>query len=104
MLIENTNEDEQYKNGFTCGYEWLSFGRWNFLHPSATYTYPSGHKLHGYIPGGPCFFSRYETYDPKYKAEAIKIDVCRRAWRNGWIDGINAYVLLHNLDYPQVEK
>lgn len=73
-MIMNTGYTDGYKDGYT----WLTRGK-NFLHPSAP---------KGYIPGGPsAIFYNYEY---------------RKAWHEGWIAGINAYVKDNALDYPAV--
>ncbi len=86
-----TKEDPQYRSiesyyseGFDCGYKWLRMGI-QFLHPLSP---------RGYTPGGPIVWAhRYENGEDKKRKDA---------WRTGWKDGINTYVLEHNLSYPQI--
>jgi len=106
MFVDETTESLEYAKGFDCGYKWLASGRWNFLHPSASYTYPNGRKIYGYIPGGPSYFIRASVndrdYSKKLREETSMKNTLAKAWCNGWIDGINKYVRTNNLSYPQV--
>lgn len=102
MLVDETTEEQEYKEGYKCGYEWLSSGRWNFLHPYGIYTYPDGHKIHGYVPGGPHYITRAVYGSKEYPAQNNMVSKLHKAWHNGWIDGINKYVKENNLPYAQV--
>jgi hypothetical protein len=81
-----------YKEGYDCGYAWLTRGA-NFLHPSESVTRPSGIIQRGYIPGGPSTSVLGDDGHAKVKA-----------WRNGWVDGLNAYVTKHKLAFPLLNQ
>jgi hypothetical protein len=103
MFVEDTTVEQMYNAGYTVGYEWLTKG-WNFIHPKGSYTYPNGRTIYGYIPGGPTFFIRAEQHAKEYPALRTKEYNLHKAWRDGYIDGINAYVMKHKLNYPQLVK
>lgn len=96
---------EDYIEGYEVGYTWLARGLWNFIHPTATVTYNNGRStLRGYIPGGPSYFHKYDRYrNPKeYERESTLNNHRHKRWIQGYKDGINYYVRLHNLPYPQI--
>lgn len=87
------SKSEAYKRGYKIGYEWLTKGN-NFRHPNS-------HG--GYIPGGPLV--SVAPYDkPEQKERAKKSVQDNKDWRNGWVDGINAYVKNHGLSYSEVTE
>jgi len=100
----DTLTTDDYIAGYECGYTWLAEGRWNFLHPTATYTYPNGRVLRGYIPGGPTYFNKYDRYRDveEYKNQNILNKHRSDRWHQGYVDGINTYVRDNNLHYPQI--
>jgi len=76
--------DSYYKDGYAVGYGWLKSGA-NFKHPNT----PGG-----YIPGGPIIWQHRYGFKGAYDRT--------KAWKNGFIDGINAYVKKYNLPYTTV--
>lgn len=102
MFVDETTEETEYKDGYEVGYAHLSYGRWNFLHPYGQYIYPSGRILHGYIPGGPTYFTRVNTWQKGYEEQNHISYKLNQAWIKGWIDGINKYTKENNLPYAQV--
>lgn len=102
MFVDETTEEQEYKKGYDRGYTWLAMGLWNFLHPYGSFTYPDGHTIKGYIPGGPSFSCRARYGSIEYTNQNKLAHNLNKAWRNGWIDGINKYVFEHHLDYQQI--
>lgn len=102
-MIDPNKADMGYKDGYTNGYNYLAQDRWNFLHPNGSYTYPDGHTIYGYIPGGPYVFTARSTDAEKWKAVARMSKKYHDDWLLGWVDGINKYVEDNKLDYPKVE-
>lgn len=89
-----------FEGGYKTGCDWLAKGRWNFVHPLSFFTYDDGTKLYGYIPGGSQTYTKlnpdsnvYDTFPKEFN----------KAWRIGYIKGINQYVLDNNLNYPQID-
>ena len=96
---------QDYIDGYETGYDWLAHGLWNFIHPTETYHYNDGRSvLRGYIPGGPAYWNNYDRWrNPKEYARQNTLNShAGKRWRQGFIDGINYYVRLHNLPYPQI--
>ena len=95
MFVTDTSKQKQYHDGYNNGYNWLAEKRWNFVHPS---------QEHGYVPGGAQFYTRANFNEPGYRTELALTYEYNKAWRNGWIDGINQYVRDNDLDFPMVDN
>ena len=93
-IMSKLEKSEAYKSGYKTGYEWLTRGN-NFKHPNS-------HG--GYIPGGPATLRAHSYDKPEYKERVKQSEQDNKDWRNGWVDGINAYVKRHHLSYSEVTE
>lgn len=94
-----------YVSGYDTGYEWLTRG-WNFVHPLETRTFENERVLTGYIPGGPIIWQGKGHYENGSYVEGDRVfpNKARRAWRAGFVAGVNDYVKHNNLDYPMIPE
>lgn len=90
-----------YRDGFVCGYEWLTRRDANrFHHPL---------EPNGYVPGGPFItpisvgFTAEQWRKDRDIGSRLMTE-CRDKWRYGFIDGINAYVLEKNLPFGIINE
>lgn len=98
--------DSYYEEGYATGFEWLSRG-WNFIHPAEIRSFNTYRDLSGYIPGGPTIYPDEKLY-PRYGDNIDPFPhLARTAWVQGFVNGINEYVVQHGLDtligYPIIE-